>query len=215
MKTDEFKKLIDFCEENGFEVNPAQDHCLLITKKKDIWDNIEYAESLIKSTNQYSIGRIYKINDVNQFNLKNYFKPSTEQAYVEQLKKEAFERFGKIKQGDRFDLTEVGYSSKSNISIPDNEIGFIYNKNIDLLRFNDVIIYKQGKWAKRLHERVEVEGYSSNGSQDINIKTDWSYNFLFKLKNYHKNRFGAGFMYGKALPFLAEQLEKYLNGEVE
>jgi hypothetical protein len=55
---------------------------------KDIWEGVEFVESNVS-------GKIYIKQDVN-FEMLRLFKPSTESAYVDQLKKEAFKRYGEI-----------------------------------------------------------------------------------------------------------------------
>jgi hypothetical protein len=80
--------------------------------------------------------------------------PSTESAYIDQLKKEAFKRFGEIKEGDRFDCSifcELNITP-STIQKSFNQ-GFEYIKDRlgeECLLFNSSIIYSNGKWAKKI-----------------------------------------------------------------
>ena len=191
--------------------------------KKNPWEGVEFAEFIDDSTSlSFTGGKVYKIltsidnefcfiddygriNGFAPFN-KEYFKPSTEKAYVDQLKKQAFERFGEIKMGDRFELngsisqiTDLGITS------------WIYRKETDAFGKNGVVLYQNGKWAERVKERIEVTGITSNGYELLN-KRSWEYAFRFLLSHKEKD---AKEMHGEVLPFLAKQLEKYLNGEIE
>jgi hypothetical protein len=94
MKQEDFERLKTVCEKEGFEIakllspgNVEMD-VFAIANKKDIWEGVEFVESNFS-------GKIYIKQDVN-FEMLRLFKPSTESAYVDQLKKEAFKRYGEI-----------------------------------------------------------------------------------------------------------------------
>ena len=85
---------------------------VVIAKKKDPWEGVEFAECVIDSES-YTVGKVYKINPnflpsiktyQDDFGIENgqasiYFKPSTEAAYVSQLKEKAKEVPCKISTG--------------------------------------------------------------------------------------------------------------------
>ena len=134
----------------------------------------------------------------------NLLKPSTESAYINQLKKEAFERFGEIKEGDRFELPFGGIIHE----VRGNESKFTYEKEFDWFFYRQVKLYDKGKWATRVKERVKVVFFQDSLDEHNKIE-EWGY--VFKIHNY---RYGCE----KSIEsgqFLARQLEKYLNGEIE
>jgi hypothetical protein len=206
------KLVIEF----GQEVNQNwSEPTFSATNPKDEWEGVEFAECVLKSLS-YTVGLIYpikyktitcietKMDDFNNENSqdKMFFKPSTESAYVEQLKAKAFDLFGEIKEGDRFDRTPVNSYWESNVKIKSSEkyLGWIYRKEFDYLYFNGLCLYKQGKWAKRVKERVKVK--------------NWSYRTYEKDgQNYHEctlivpvKEFGDEFHI-----FLTSRLEEYFN----
>lgn len=201
MKTEDFERLKAVCEKEGFEVgiDPFFNH-LFKVKKKDIWDGVEYFSFNgfhNKIMNSETDELLY--NSKGDSFWKDESKPSTESAYVEQLKKEAFDRFGEIKEGDRF------------INTKDSEVGvdycwgeFEYDKTRDLLVYGGCYLYQQGKWATKVKERVKVSSHVIECLRQY-INTELSYNQIEHLK-------GNGTK-AKA-EFLAQQLEKYLNDEV-
>lgn len=206
MKTD-FEKLKILCDANGFELlteSPKDNDKFYVVKKKDEWEVVEFVEGLV-------VGGVYKINDFDNFQrVKKFYKPSTEQAYVDQLKKQAFELYGEIKEGDRFDA--IFYGNTVTIG---KGLGFYYCKSTDALHFNGWIVYEKGIWAKKLPKRVEVKPKHSRGMNKSHDVLTWDYEFEFKINQFDREKFSAEIMHWKVLPFLASQLEKYLNGEVE
>jgi len=149
MKVEDFERLKAVCEKEGFEIlnltHDDNEKYVLVKKAKDEWEGVEFAESLIN-------GLI--VNLPIHKSSSNLFKPSTEQAYVDQLKAKAFELYGEIKEGDRFE--SLHYEGK--IITIDSGIGFVYVKEEDKLLFNQWPIYLKGKWAKKIEkERVKVE----------------------------------------------------------
>lgn len=204
MKTEDFERLKAVCEKEGFTIESYSGGKTAIIGVKDPWEGVEFFEAL---------DRVYKLNG----SCHNYFlhtydksiridlcKPSTEQAYVEQLKKEAFEKFGEIKEGNRF----IGADSKKSRVFKNPS--FYYWKSTDHLNFGGVPLYIKGKWAERVKERIEVEGIHSSGWGKNSL--EWEYDFEFKISDLRKD---AEEMHTKVLPFLASQLEKYLNNEIE
>lgn len=129
--------------------------------------------------------------------LKEICKPSTESAYIEQLKREAFERYGEIKDGDKFQFYGKGFHS---IKLSDNP-DLDYFKEFDELSLWGFPLYKQGKWAKKQDKRVEV-------AFDYSAKDLDGYSYKFTIENFKSlNHKDIG-------EHLASQLEKYLNNEI-
>jgi len=140
------------------------------TNVKDEWEGVEFVTGifdkniyvLIKNHGDYLTFR--DINGkINETSIESMF-PSTESAYIEQLKAKAFELFGEIKEGDRFERGFEAVSDKRNVfAIGDRKYamnGFFYKKEIDTLHFNGHSIYSKGKWAKRVKERIKVKNWS-------------------------------------------------------
>jgi hypothetical protein len=144
MKVEDFERLKAVCEKEGFDVlnltHDDNEKYVLVKKAKDEWEGVEFAESLIN-------GLIVNL-PLNKSS-SHLFKPSTEQAYVDQLKAKAFELYGEIKEGDRF-------TDWNGDEFCIDTLGFQYRKKYDALRFGDWIIYSEGKWAKKI-EKVTVE----------------------------------------------------------
>ena len=200
MKTEDFEKLKSLCDANGFELvteSPKDNDKFYVVKKKDEWEGVEFAEGIV-------VGGVYKINDFDNFQrVKKFYKPSTEQSYIEQLKKQAFRMYGEIKEGDRF----VDWDGT------DFEIGggsiWKYQKESDELRVNGWLIYQKGKWANKLPKRVEVT-YTGATRRPYEINKNFDiYNISLMLNK------SVALPESKVFGLLAKQLEKYLNGEVE
>lgn len=243
MKREDFERLKAVCKKEGYLIrneDPWDGSTFVITKKES-WEGVEFAECVDDIGGKPNIikGRIYKIVKGNNIDClyfiinesgkedgwsdnRSHFKPSTESAYVEQLKKEAFERFGDIKEGDRFDRTSINLSLFTG-QIPYNQhfkgVGFKYFKINDSLEFAGIKIYQQGKWAERVKERVEVDFIWSErkllGEKMVVV------GFHDKKKYESDEMIVESVFVGKKdkeiaeiFTFLAEQLEKYLNNEL-
>ena len=197
MKTD-FEKLKKLCDENGFELiteSPDENDKFFVVKKKDIWEGVEFCKvAKIHKVYRIDADKIYFANNRTEtWALKEKCTPSTEQAYVEQLKKEVFERFGEIKEGDRFDRSNIDRSWEPIWDVSCLDLN--YDKDLDRLYIGNLGIYQQGKWAERVKERVKVD--PSNVRDVLNKLQD--------CVEDDKDKF---------IKFLAEQLEKYLNNEL-
>jgi hypothetical protein len=173
MKQTDIDRLREICEKEGFEVSESHGSDLFQISKKDPWEGVEFEECVISDAlGRYTPGQIYpgKIDgdyfytmfDNNKFSNgrnKSHFKPSTEAAYVSQLKEKAKELYGEICDGDRFEREwEPEIDRRRIFAIGDKDYykdGFSYAKDIDMFMFNGHSIYKQGKWAKKI-ERVRV-----------------------------------------------------------
>jgi hypothetical protein len=223
MKQDDFERLKSVCEKEGFEISTYRESddngTLIHIKPKDIWEGVEFAEcvDIACDTPELKMGRLYKIkliygNYVQLIGLdfsfgKQLFKPSTESAYVDQLKKEAFERFGEINEGDRFDRTSVNpiWGNKELAKLIDGIFYLQYDKILDRLFYGNLCVYEKGKWATKLPKKVKVE------FSDFNFGVETGRIPLVEF-NFRMNPIGD---LNKAGKFLASQLEKYLNNEIQ
>ena len=175
MKNDDFDRLKKLCDENGFnllnESDKDNDKFFVVTKKKDIWEGVEYVECILNSES-YTVGKIYPIDRkflpkiktkhddfLNSYNGQglSYFKPSTEEAYIDQLKAKAFELYGEIKLGDKFDRSYLEFNDIKEIKTLNGFDGFIYYKGKDGMDFNGSCIYKNGQWAKKLPSKIKID----------------------------------------------------------
>lgn len=208
MKQTDIDRLKAFCEKEGFQVRTrVMDKSVFEITVKDPWEGVEFIRgngtNTIRKVVNYdgklfsyflrdsgNEGRIYTLH-------KSNFKPSTEAEYVEQLKREAFERYGEIKDGDRFQFENEEIKAIKLSDTPE----FDYSKEADELSMWGFYLYSFGKWAKKLPERVEV--HFSNVSVG---SSGYRYEFInSKFKAVNHNKVGI---------FLASQLEKYLNNEI-
>jgi hypothetical protein len=185
MKSEDFERLKAVCEKEGFDVlnltHDDNEKYVLVKKAKDKWEGVEFVESIWS-------GKIFPISQINYKPDKSEFGISTEQAYVDQLKAKAFELYGEIMEGDKF-IEPTGRKNLFN----DTGFGIVYNKHSDFLYNENLILYRQGKWATRVPEKVKVEW------------KDTSRNYIsFSYNNSGTNLVHRGHE-------LAEVLEKYLN----
>ena len=198
MKQSDFDRLKAVCEKEGFELlNESandNDKFFVLKKAKDIWEGVEFALSLTGN-------EIFRMDELRQkmpFDCITYnFKPSTESAYIEQLKAETFKRFGEIKEGDRFDLSVVNkyFDVLAHISFDQYESQFDYQKSNDTLFFYNLALYQKGKWATRVKERVKVEPNRESIAKYVKEVTDEQRQKLRVM--------------------IASKLEEYLNKESE
>jgi len=218
MKQSDFDRLKAVCEKEGFELCyewPTEGDRLFVVKKaKDIWEGVDFAECISWEGTLAKSGEIYRVNisDGTIFMnnghwhsmLINRFKPSTESAYIEQLKAEAFKRFAEIKEGDRFERDwEINGERPYDIGLIGEyeEDGFNYRKSNDALMFRGTTIYLKGNWATRVKERVNVN-VSDIMSCKVNTRTDFTFSITTRCID--------EFDFKK---FLASKLEEYLNKE--
>jgi hypothetical protein len=179
MKQQDIERLKKICEKEGYIIEMPGVFCLESNKHVftismvDPWDGVEFAECINnRNSCVYTNGKIYPIVSVvdnyvytlfdDEFYPKNgrhkdFMKPSTEAAYVSQLKSKAKELYGEIKEGDEFDRTSVNPRwgvVKMEMS-EKRGLGFNYDKADDSLYFGKYAIYSKGQWAKKV-ERVRV-----------------------------------------------------------
>lgn len=217
MKKEDLNRLKSVCEKEGFELlNPNyedNDKFFVIAKKKYIWEGVHFGKVAEDYSNgDYIAGKIYPVTGRDGNYIITLFDeegdsdnglpgeritPSTEEAYFEQLKAEAFKRFGEIKIGNRFTSVRVNGS----INTIDNGDGFRYFRGSDILIFNGWAIYESGKWAEKVKDRIKVEVKSGSISTDL-IKLE------LKITGSERKP-----MY-EAHSFIRKQLEKYLNDEI-
>lgn len=221
MKKQEFINVIkEIAKVNGIELvkNPmmVNGEEMYSFKEKDPWTGCEFAEITEDSNSYITKGRIYPIQDMALLNFrirndkgedggiifKASAKPSTEQAYIEQLKKEALERFGEIKKSQQF-IDCFGCAKTVKTSYEED---YLYFKDSDQFFAYNICIYQQGKWATKLPERVKVEVVGStlyatqmDDKQEIEIRFESS-----KPINKSKSEISE---------FLANELENYLNNK--
>ena len=196
-KSEDYNKFKKLCEDHGYELlneSPKDnDKFYVVAKPKDVWEGVEYFESIVN-------GLIIK----GQFHpsSRDLFKPSTEQAYVNQLIAKAKELFGEIKPYDKF-IELTGNIDSWNGSLLIDE--FDYIKRSDTLFFRNIVLYHKGKWAKRVPKRIKVKYEGGSFLEQ-------SFYFLYENGGIQKLQLIG---YASAGEFLAKQLEKYLNGEIE
>lgn len=226
---DDFTKLKLLCEKEGFELTTEsrdENRKFYVIKKKDIWEGVEYVELLTDvldpvtlTKTAYAKGAIFKIKEEVEigFTLTNGLcvrkldvKPSTEKAYVDQLKDIAFRKYGEIRDGDRFNMTTINPSWNPNVDITldfdgvaDNGL-FTYNKVYDRITLLGFILYQDGKWAERVDIKSKVIYAGTRLSrQDKSVVIDFSFRILnldLDLVNLHN----VG-------EHLQSKLEEYLN----
>ena len=167
MTPQDIEKLKALCEKEGFELDfiskstqGAMD--IFRVSKKDEWEGVEFAiadyNGIIYKIDRFETSPMKKIwFSHGKFLFPEKCKPSTEAAYVEQLKAKAKELYGEIKDGDRFDVRELGYSNRGDLSIClFREATWRYDKNKDELSLACFSLYKQGKWAKKVEEPIKA-----------------------------------------------------------
>jgi diphthamide synthase (EF-2-diphthine--ammonia ligase) len=184
----EYEKLKTFCDQNGFDVinesGEFSNFFLVVNKKKDIWEGVEFCKNK-------RFGSIYLVADVKEIDLNQRYIPSTEEDYVNQLKAKAFELYREINVGDIFSIGTVSMDIRG---IPN----FVYNKKLDSLFYGAVVLYENGKWAKKLPKRIEVS--------ILNIIIEDNYHAFEKCKSIGKEAI---------FDYMSKQLEKLLNDEVD
>ena len=224
MKQEDINKLKELCESNGFYFDfDVISETAVVAKPKDIWEGVEFVEILV-DWNGFAVGSIAKVIEERISGLMVFcpigesisilkpnaiydkkidiIKPSTEEAYIEQLKKEAFKRFGDIKESENIIEPDGNISSLLLGKGKNPNIEWDYLKEKDILFYYSIVVYKQGKWAKKI-EKAEVK--PDGGDARVLI-----FGFDFNLKAREKyNEIG----YWKVCEYLASQLQDYLNSK--
>ena len=124
----------------------------------DIWKGVEFAiadyNGIIYKIDRFETSPMKKIwFSHGKFLFPEKCKPSTESAYVEQLKAKAHELYGEINDGDRFELNGVEFRVPTGFDLR-------YVSEHDKLVLDNYMkcphIYQQGKWAKKVDEPIRV-----------------------------------------------------------
>jgi len=207
MKTEDFDRLKSVCEKEGFELlNESandNDKFFIVKKAKDIWEGVAFGKDKDgKIVSFIANPKLLLCKDCEgNYIARNIYTPSTESAYIEQLKSECFKRFSEIKEGDRFDRSEIKEPAIDDIG-KCSYTDFRYFKDDDSLEFGGIVIYQSGKWATRVKERVKVKysHYALPFASNFNL----SLCFLAKDPNSITKEIGDK---------MASKLEEYLNKE--
>jgi hypothetical protein len=191
MKQEDYERLKAVCEKEGFDVeltNSEGKYFFITANKKDPWEGVEFfihptgilPLKEVLSDRVISTHKKREDCDYRQFLIKKC-KPSTESAYVDQLKKEAFERFREIKEGDRFDVSSLGLGTSINLFKQGINPVFNYDKKEDCFRLGQFRLYQQGQWATKLPKRIKVEWaktscdtitFNYGNAEDVNLVKD-------------------------------------------
>jgi hypothetical protein len=221
MTNENLERLKKLLEGTEFDVDDS-DSVHALVKSKDPWEGVEFVECITDKANNFRKGKVYRLvpgknikgpNSIYTEDKKSgiygtastlglggtmlCFNPSTEEAYVNQLKDKAFELYGDIKDGDFFEFPE---QIKCSISLEskDYSSNWNYTKIYDNLRLHGFILYEKGKWAKKLPKRIEVA--------ILNIIIEDNYQAFEKCKSIGKEAI---------FDYMSKQLEKLLNDEVD
>ena len=182
--------------------------------ERDIWEGVEFVECTTDQALYFKRGKVYRL--VAGANLgrgdciytedgekgsclgiggtKKNFKPSTIDAYVEQLKAKAFELYGEIKEQDKFEEPSGRVWVLTNVFKTSGNKEWKYNKDIDCLMHYSLVVYQQGQWAKKLPKRIEIS--------DLNCTWIWT-------EESYKKVLEIGIEVVKE--HMTKQLEEYLN----
>jgi hypothetical protein len=165
------KKMLDGTEFEVITNVSFNNETVFAVKKKDTWDGVEFID---RGGTNWPICKVHRITDdeVRYFNqngsvvfmYKKDIKPSNEQAYIEQLKRIAFEKFPVINKGDKFSIND----SINEIPQHCGKSNYIdYDKKTDSLFYQGVLFYQQGKWATKLPERIKVDWKTIHGNEIV------------------------------------------------
>lgn len=205
-------------EKLGPEYSVKRQNGAVTVELADIWKGVEFAECVSdvkvdRYGKEIAKGQIYRILDwfkreaiyIDKDELgwqSKHFKPSTEAAYVEQLKAKAKELYGEIKDGDRFDRIDMGFEDNHRIGeVSMSFNGCDYSKSDDNLYLGTMCIYQQGKWAKKVENTIMVEPTVVHLTSSENDE----YSYGFRINGANK------IPHARASQYLAKCLEDYLN----
>jgi hypothetical protein len=217
MKNEDLERLKKLLKGTEFEIK-AGDNVFACITVKDHWEGVEFVECTTDPRYNFKRGKVYRLvpgANIGRGNCiytedgetgsclgiggtKKNFNPSTEEAYVDQLKAKAFELFGEIKDGDRFDRSSMGFVVKQGNDEVKNLEPFFYFKDHDQLWKGGLCIYNKGQWAKKLPKRIEVLGLGITFGPN-----EAAYDKAMSIGKEAIN------------DYMTKQLEKLLNDEVE
>jgi len=212
MKSEDLERLKKLLKGTEFEVETTRLDFAFVAVK-NTWASVEFVEYDGQLSCSLKRGNIYKtISDVdngifaiddentgNGYKKHNriYFNPSTEEAYINQLKAKAVELYGEIKDQDKFEdpCGKIGtYRENGNEFNPKWD----YIKHEDELFFYSILLYKEGQWAKKLPKRITILELGINFNNN-----EAAYNKAMSIGKETVNE------------YMTKQLEKLLNDEVE
>lgn len=204
MNKSDFDRLKAVCEKEGFIIDHFNG--LYAIKEKEYLGGVEFCRVIKEIGNNCKVGQICKLDLLNDLGRNiwiknNCIEPSTESEYIDQLKSDAFKRFGEINEGDRFERPEIKGAIR--IVHKGDILEWDYIKADDQLFCYNAEIYSQGKWATRLPERVKVEFSDHIAVANCDFHTH-SFDFFV-------HRSAPQFDPEKVGEFLAQKLEEYLN----
>jgi len=221
MTNENLERLKKLLEGTEFDVDDS-DSVHALVKSKDPWEGVEFVECITDQSNNFRKGKVYRLVPGKNIKCPNCiytedkksgiygtastlglggtmlcFNPSTEEAYVNQLKDKAFELYGDIQDPDRFEEPTSNIDTHRAV---DNLVNpeWDYIKNQDELFLYSILLYKGGKWAKKLPKRIEVS--------ILNIIIEDNYQAFEKCKSIGKEAI---------FDYMSKQLEKLLNDEVD
>jgi len=209
MKSEDLERLKNLLKGTEFEVETTSLDFAFVAVKD--WEGVEFVECKTDRSDIFKRGKVYRLvpgmdiegrdciydsenTEGSAYGLggtKKNFKPSTEQAYFEQLKAKAFELYGEIKDGDLF-------QDEGCAKFEIDNAGFKYKKESDSLYVGRWVIYFKGQWAKKLPKRITI--------------SELGINF-----NNNEAAYKKAMLIGKETvnEYMTKQLEKLLNDEVE
>jgi hypothetical protein len=191
------EKLKKQAESEGMKCEVVLSDTFTATNSKDKWEGVEFAQKNLTDEIRPIIGMdtswIFTSHGIGMRICES--NPSTEQAYIEQLKAKSFELFGEINEGETFIDVEKNHPLK----IEHIFSGFVYSKKIDAFCIGGVLIYKQGQWAKRIKDKITV--------YDADLDRGLKNNFSFRVHSTEKVTKSKN----EIIEFLSSKLEEYLN----
>ena len=212
MKNEDLERLIKVLDGTDFKIENMDDVSVWVSLK-DPWEGVEFVECTTDQALYFKRGKVYRL--VPGANLgrgdciytedggkgsclgiggtKKNFKPSTEDAYVEQLKAKAFELYGEIQDQDKFEDPSGNIHTYRDFNNTPNP-KWDYIKDSDWLFFYSIVLYEKGQWAKKIPKRIEIS--------DLNCTWIWT-------EESYKKVLEIGIEVVKE--HMTKQLEEYLN----
>ena len=212
MKNEDLERLIKVLDGTDFKIENMDDVSVWVSLK-DPWEGVEFVECTTDQALYFKRGKVYRL--VPGANLgrgdciytedgekgsclgiggtKKNFKPSTIDAYVEQLKAKAFELYGEIQDQDKFEDPSGNIHTYRDFNNTPNP-KWDYIKDSDWLFFYSIVLYEKGQWAKKIPKRIEIS--------DLNCTWIWT-------EESNKKVLEIGIEVVKE--HMTKQLEEYLN----
>lgn len=155
---------------------------------------------------------IYPISQIKDINKDMHmYVPSTQADYIEQLNEIAFKLFGNIKNGDKFNRSNLNIKNIKDIAVIDESYplkGFVYYEDSDVFQLFGNIIYKNGIWAEKIVEdkpikvviklkEIEVSKPFRGAILSASININFEVNKLIDVEDMEE--------------FITKQINNYLN----